>query len=169
MEHPFETSPLYIKAREIQKLVDSIIDVVYESDLEFETEAEAHIIDESINYMVENSIIIPAKIAGASDENTPYDLKMENATLIRKAAKELLTDATSIESFGFKDIEYLDILRKEIEDFRILFAEWVKTFDPWHYIIDRWGLFNPPGINFDDHDPDDDLPFTNPFEDDDDF
>ncbi len=60
---------------------------------------------------------------------------------------------------GFKDTEYLDLLRKEVEEFRILFAEWVKTFDPWDYIIDRWGLFNPPGVNYDDHDPEDDIPF----------
>jgi len=46
-----------------------------------------------------------------------------------------------------------------VDELRILFAEWVKTFDPWDYIIDRWGLFNPPGINYDDHDPDDDIPF----------
>lgn len=27
---------------------------------------------------------------------------------------------------GFKDVEYLDLLRNEIEAFRILFAEWIK-------------------------------------------
>jgi hypothetical protein len=157
MDSSFEKSPLYLKAREIQKLVDSIVDVIYESDLEYETQVEGEIIDENINFMIENSMLIPANIAGAFPEDLPYDLKMENATLIRKAARELLTDATSIESFGFKNIEYLDLLRKEIDEFRLLFAEWVKTFDPWNYMIDRWGLFNPPGVNFDDHDPDDDL------------
>ena len=165
MENHWKTSPLYIKAMEIQRLVDSIVDVVSDSDMEFETEEEGNIIDESMNYLSENSILIPANIASAYDQDMPYDLKMENATLIRKAARELLTDATSIESFGFKDIEYLDILRKEVDEFRILFAEWVKTFDPWNYMIDRWGLFNPPGVNYDDHDPDDDLPFTDPFDD----
>ncbi|GHA28182.1 hypothetical protein GCM10007103_07180 [Salinimicrobium marinum] len=47
----------------------------------------------------------------------------------------------------------------------MLFAEWVKTFDQWDYILDRWGLFNPLGINIEDPDPDDDLPFDNPFDD----
>jgi hypothetical protein len=46
-----------------------------------------------------------------------------------------------------------------MEEFRILFAEWVATFDNENYSIDRWGLFNPPGVNYDDHDPDDDIPF----------
>ena len=166
MDNSLEKSPLYLKAKEIQRLVDTIVDVVYASDLAYETEVEGQIIDENINYMVENSILIPANIAGAFPEDLPYDLRMENAALIRKAARELLTDATSIESFGFKDIEYLDVLRKEIDEFRILFAEWVKTFDPWNYMIDRWGLFNPPGVNFDDHDPDDDLPFNSSEEED---
>ena len=48
----------------------------------------------------------------------------------------------------------------EIDEFRILFTEWVKTFDEWNYSIDRWGLFNPPDINYGDHDPDDDIPFN---------
>ncbi|SKB42472.1 hypothetical protein SAMN05660903_00652 [Salegentibacter salinarum] len=37
-----------------------------------------------------------------------------------------------------------------------------KNFDKWNYIIDRWGLFNPPGIDYDDKDTDDDIPFDNP-------
>ncbi|WP_262891436.1 hypothetical protein [Salinimicrobium marinum] len=41
----------------------------------------------------------------------------------------------------------------------------MKTFDQWDYILDRWGLFNPLGINIEDPDPDDDLPFDNPFDD----
>jgi hypothetical protein len=84
---------------------------------------------------------------------------MENATIIRKAARELITDARGLQMNGFKDIEYLDLLRIEMEEFRILFAEWVATFDNENYSIDRWGLFNPPGVNYDDHDPDDDIPF----------
>lgn len=89
-----------------------------------------------------------------------YDLKMENAAIIGKAARELITDARGIQRNGFQDTEYLDLLWKEVEEFRILFAKWVKTFDPWDYIIDRWGLFNPPGINYDDNDSEDDLPFN---------
>jgi len=159
MDNPIEQSPLFIKAKEIQRLVDTLVDVVYESELEYETEVEGAIIDESINYMAENAILIPEKIAEVFEDDMPYDARMENAILIRKAAREILTDSTSIESFGFKDFDYLDVLRKEIDEFRILFVEWVKTFDPWIYIIDRWGLFNPPGINYDDFDPDEDFPF----------
>jgi len=83
---------------------------------------------------------------------------MENATLIRKAAREILLGTTGLMIRRFQNEDYLLLIREKIEEFRILFAEWVKTFNPWNYIIDRWGLFNPPGVNYDNKDPDDDLP-----------
>lgn len=153
----WEQMPLYQKAMEVRQFVDSIVEIAYESDITFENEVEGHIVDNSINYLIDNSLSIPSKIAGAFAEDTPYDLKMENATLIRKAAIELLTDANTLEHYGFKEVEYLEILRKALEELRILFAEWVQTFDPWNYHIDRWGLFNPPGVNYDDYDMEDEL------------
>ncbi|HAB26519.1 MAG: hypothetical protein CMP05_10000 [Xanthomarina sp.] len=80
---------------------------------------------------------------------------------LRKSARELLKKAHGIDIRGYKDLEYLDLLRNEIDESRILFAEWVKTFDCWNYMIDRWDLLNPPGINYVDHDPNDDNPFNN--------
>ncbi|MDC8000684.1 hypothetical protein POV26_06525 [Aequorivita todarodis] len=150
--------PIFLKAEEILQLVHHLVKSVENSDIKFRRDGEKEMLEQYLDYLMENSMIIPAKIAGAEGVEI-YDLKMENATIIRKAARELITDARGIQMLGFKDTEYLDLLRKEVEEFRILFAEWVKTFDPWDYIIDRWGLFNPPGINYDDHDPDDDIPF----------
>ncbi|NMH86524.1 hypothetical protein [Flavivirga algicola] len=152
--------PVFQKAMEIQKLVDYIVESVEKTDIDFEYEIQAEMIKNNISYMRENSLIIPSKIAGASGDDMLYDIKMEHAAIIRKAARELITDARGLEMHGFKDTEYLDLLRTEIEMFRILFAEWVKSFDQWNYIIDRWGLFNPPGVDYDDKDPDDDIPFN---------
>lgn len=150
--------PIFLKAEEIAELVRHLVKSVEKTDIKFKRKGEKLMLEHNLDYMMENSMIIPAKIAGAEAVEI-YDLKMENAAIIRKAARELITDARGIQMHGFKDTEYLDLLRKEVEEFRILFAEWVKTFDPWDYIIDRWGLFNPPGINYDDHDPDDDIQF----------
>jgi hypothetical protein len=150
--------PIFIKSQEIAELVRHLVKSVQNTDIKFKRKTEKEMLQDSLSYLMENSIIIPAKIAGAASADI-YDLKMENAAIIRKAARELITGTHALEMFGFKDTEYLDLLRKEVEEFRILFAEWVKTFDPWNYIIDRWGLFNPPGVNYDDHDPDDDIPF----------
>lgn len=152
--------PVFKKAIEIQDLIDHLINAVEQTDIDFEEDIQAEMIKSNISYLRENSTIIPAKIAGAADEDMLYDIRMENAAIIRKAAREIITDVRGIQMHGFKDIEYLDLLRKEIEEFRVLFAEWVKTFDCWNYVIDRWGLFNPPGVNYDDKAPDEDLPFN---------
>ncbi len=158
-----ENQPLFQKANEILQLVYHITKSVSNTDFETHDSTEAQMLDDYLSFINESAIFIPIKITGAEMADL-YDLKMENAAIIRKAAREIGTALSGIEIMGFKDTEYLDLLRNEIEEFRILFAEWVKTFDPWNYSIDRWGLFNPPGINYDDKDPDDDLPYKNPLD-----
>lgn len=160
MKDDWEKLPIFKKATEISELVDHIVKAVEQTDIDFKDAIQGEIIKENLDCLRENSIIIPAKISGVASDDTIYDLRMENAAIIRKAARELITDARGLEIHGYKDEEYLDLLRTAVDEFRVLFAEWVKTFDPWNYIIDRWGLFNPPGINYDDHDPDDDIPFN---------
>jgi len=151
--------PVFKKAWDLSILVRHLIKSVENTEIAFKSEYEEDMLNRNLRYLAENSMIIPAKISGAEAADI-YDLKMENAAIIRKAARELITDARGLQICGYKETEYLDLLRSEVEEFRILFAEWVKTFDPWNYIIDRWGLFNPPGVNYDDKDPDDDIPFN---------
>tara|TARA_R110002050_G_scaffold300018_1_gene467335 strand:- start:12778 stop:13260 length:483 start_codon:yes stop_codon:yes gene_type:complete len=160
MERQWEKLPIFIKAIELENIVAHIVKAVEKTDINFETNIEAEMIQHNLDYLRKNAMIIPAKIAGVANDEMLYDLRMENAALIRKAAREIITDARGLEMHGYKDKEYLDLLRHTVDEFRVLFAEWVKTFDPWNYIIDRWGLFNPPGINYNDHDPDDDIPFN---------
>ncbi|PHS64907.1 MAG: hypothetical protein COB12_07480 [Flavobacterium sp.] len=151
--------PVFKKAWDLSILVRHLIKSVENTEIDFKNEYEEDMLNRNLQYLAENSMIIPAKISGAEAADS-YDLKMENAAIIRKAARELITDARGLQMCGYKETEYLDLLRSEVEEFRVLFAEWVKTFDPWNYIIDRWGLFNPPGVNYDDKDPDDDIPFN---------
>ncbi len=153
-----EEAPIYKKAMVIWDLAHHIAQVAAKTKGNLDSGAGRDILEEYASYIIEDASVIAPKIAGAWGSQI-YDLKMENATIIRKAARELSVHMTALEMYGFKEREYCNLLRKEIEEFRILFAEWVNTFDPWDYIIDRWGLFNPPGVNYDDHDPDDDIPF----------
>ncbi|MGJ8666679.1 MAG: hypothetical protein ACSHW7_09955 [Patiriisocius sp.] len=156
-----EKMPIYVKAMEIYEIVRSIIEAVENTDIDFDrenAEFQSDWIERSLHYLMENALVLPAKIAGAEGGDI-YDIRMENAAIIRKSAMELITDARALEINGYEETEYLNLLRTEIDNFRILFAEWVKTFDVKNYYIDRWGLFNPPGVNYDDHDPDDDIPF----------
>ena len=150
--------PLFHKAMEIFEIVNHLADVV-KDEIEKDSENyEMVLTQNAIEHMRENASLIPVKIGGAINIEL-YDLKMENAALIRKAAREISVNCTGLNIVSIGETDHLKMLKDEIEEFRILFAEWVKTFDPWNYIIDRWGLFNPPGVNYDDHDPDDDIPF----------
>lgn len=142
--------PVYQKAQQILQLVDAISTLV-DSDNSRQKE--------SIQYMLELAHLIPAKIAGAEGAGL-YDVKMQNAALIRQSAMDLITTRHSLEMEGFPHKDYLKLIPHEIEEFRVLFTDWVSTFDPWDYIIDRWGMFNPPGVSPDDKKPDEDLPFA---------
>ncbi len=158
--------PVFIQAEVILKLVERIVDCIPKEDSNASSEYEHALFDHHTSSMIENALIIPAKIAGIHGVEL-YDIKMENAVIIRKAAQEIIINLRGLQIAGFKEVEYLELLRREIEILRPLFAEWVKTFNPYNYIIDRWGLFNPPGVDYNDRTPEDDLPYdSNHFYDD---
>lgn len=163
MNDSLEKSPLYIKAQEIYELVAKVSLLI--EDNNDKNDFDNRLINVYKNQLNESALLIPAKIAGVFNEETLYDLKMENAAIIRKEARTILVTTSGLKMLNFAALDYLELIRNEIEEFRILFAEWVKTFDEWNYVIDRWGLFNPPGVNYNDYDIDDDLPFNNPFND----
>lgn len=142
--------PVYKKAEEIYDVVQHIADLIPE-------DADSHLLFVK-GEMLGDAMTILAKIAGAESGDL-YDIRMENAAIIRKSARDLMVTKHSLELFGFEEVEYFDMVRDLIEEFRLLFIEWVAGFDSWNYIIDRWGLFNPPGVGPFDKDPDDDIPF----------
>lgn len=146
-----ENLPIYKKAREIYEVVRQITDLIPDDE-------ENHLSFVK-GQMLGDAMLILAKIAGAEAAGL-YDLRMENAAIIRKAARDLKVSKHSLNRFDFDEAEYFDIVRDLIEEFRLLFIEWVAGFDKWNYIIDRWGLFNPPRVGPFDKDPDDDIPFN---------
>ena len=147
-----EQFPLYQKAEQIFKITQGLVEIV-PADNE-------HLQETTVRFMLEDAMIIPAKIAGAQAVDL-YDLKMENATIFRKAARDLYVFAGSLRfEEGIQDKDYIHLLRNEIDEFRLLFIDWVASFDVWNYIKDDWGLFNPPGVSAHDKDPDDDIPFN---------
>lgn len=142
--------PIYKKGMEIFEVVDHICQLIPDDD-----QYLGHV----KSVMLEDAMLLTVKVAGATGGQL-YDIKMEAATIIRKAARELMIQNHSLEMFGFEHVEYFDIVRDLIEEYRLLFIDWVAGFDQWDYIIDRWGLFNPPGVGPFDYDPGDDIPFN---------
>lgn len=135
-----EAMPLYQKARQLFRLVEGIGSLIDEDDpIQKETRRE----------MRGYAMILSAKIAGAESGGL-YCIKMQNAALIRKNAMDLLVSRHSLDMCGFPHCDYLDLLAKEIEEFRLLFVDWVRSFDTTDYVVDDWGLFNPPGVDPDD-------------------
>jgi hypothetical protein len=147
-----EKFPLYQKAEQILKITQGLVEIV---------PAENEFLQETtVRFMLEDAMIIPVKIAGAQAVEL-YDMKMENATIIRKAARELYVQAGSLRfEEDIQDKDYIYLLRDEIDEFRLLFIDWVASFDVWNYIKDDWGLFNPPGVSAHDKDPENDIPFN---------
>jgi hypothetical protein len=143
--------PIFKKGMEIYEVVKSISDLIPEEDDMLQT-IKVH--------MIEDALTLSSKVAAAEGAEL-YDLKMESAALIRKAARDLMVKNHSLKMFDFDQVEYFQIVRDLIEEYRLLFIDWVAGFDKWDYTIDRWGLFNPPGVGPHDKDPDDDLPYNN--------
>jgi hypothetical protein len=144
-----EKLPIYIKGKEIFDMVIKITDLIPEND-EYLTAIKS--------CMISDAAQLTIKVAGAEGAGL-YDLKMESAAIIRKAARDLMVQQHSLDMFGFEYVEYYQMVRDLIEEYRLLFIDWVAGFDKWDYVIDRWGLFNPPGVGPFDKDPDDDIPF----------
>jgi hypothetical protein len=128
-----EALPIYKKALEILDLTEQIVDT-----FEDENTGKMH-----RQIMLEDAMIIPAKIAGA-EAMDDYILKMENATVIKIHARSLLTQTSSAKYLHLQDERYLKLLRDEIESFRLLFKAWIQTFEvDTTKEGDGWGLFVP--------------------------
>ncbi|MDR3058467.1 MAG: hypothetical protein LBU84_10055, partial [Prevotella sp.] len=131
-----ESLPIYQKGREIRDVVQILAELMPEDN------EHLQIVKSEMLY---HASLLTVKVVGAHAVDL-YDLKMEAATFIRKAACDLKLMNHSLEEFGFKKVEYFQIVRRLIEEYRLLFIDWVAGFDKWSYITDRWGLFNPPGV-----------------------
>ena len=144
------TLPIYKKGKEIFDVVHRIGELIPEDSEQLQDVKQA---------MIADAALLTVKVAGAEGGRL-YDIRMQAAAIIRKAANDLMVQNHSLAMFGFEDVAYFQIVRDLIEEYRLLFIDWVAGFDKTNYVIDRWGLFNPPGVGPHDIDPDDNIPFN---------
>ena len=103
MRKKLREMPLYQKSEEIYRTVKTICDLIPEEN-EYLQHTKMH--------LMENTMVIQAKISGAEAVNL-WDIKMENAAIIRKCARELVVLYHSLTSFGFDPSEI------DLDDFNL--------------------------------------------------
>ena len=144
-----EKMPIYQKGREIVDLVRIIADLIDDENSE---------LGFTKGLMLEDAYMLTAKIVNAEGGDM-YAIRMENAAIIRRAGNNLKLHIHTLKMFGFEHAEYYMMVRQKVEEYRVLFIDWVASFDKTNYFIDDWGLFNPPGVQLPDNvkDADDDF------------
>lgn len=128
MDMRYRELTVFGKAEEIVEITNAII-ASFREDVE-----ESGLVAQ---LMMENALKLPAKIANAEGGDI-YSHRMDNAVLIKLAARELNSQTYLCKQLELADVEYLRLLRREIEQFRHLFLDWIDTFDPTNDIVDEW-------------------------------
>lgn len=130
-QNAIRTSAIYQKAQDIYRTVNALIDSLPEEEKKF----QQHV-------LIESAMILAPKISGAMSSES-WLLSMQNAAIVRYHAAYLHTATSGLRMFTKIEKEYVKILRSDMEEFRELFKEWVKTFEKLEHedYTDEWGLF----------------------------
>ncbi len=130
----FESLPIVKKAQEISELTKFITETAKESDAIADEEPNEYYFQEMLN----DANDLESKLAWA--ENTwHYSSRMEKAVLIKVSARSLLDSTGWLLSEGLTPPEYVELLRNAIDEFRLLFIDWVAGFNRTDDITDEWG------------------------------
>jgi hypothetical protein len=129
----YREMPVFKKAWAIAELTRRLVETFDEQ------RDELHVGEQMIN----NAYMLGAKISVAEAADL-FTLRMENAVIIKMAARELLAETSLCKAEKLADPVYLQLLRDELEEFRKLLNGWIKTFDPLNDIPDDWAI----GFNY---------------------
>ena len=127
---------LYLKWRETFSLIYAFADNLAPDAKGGEKETHEQV---TKSFIMENAMIIGPKLRGAMAVDL-YILKMENAAIVRTNARQLMEQVTFSVLSGFAGEEYKNVIQESMDEFRLLFKEWVMTFKK-DDIEDDWGLF----------------------------
>lgn len=127
--------PIYQKGMEIYNVIDLICQVIENDKLSLGKEKDA---------FLTNAKLLSTKVVDVEcDQN--FDGKINGAAIIRRGARELSFHIDSIEAYGFQHVEYLEIIRPLIKEYRFLFNDWIAAFDGWDNKPEPWEFLKPPG------------------------
>ena len=121
---------LYNQWREVFGLVMAFVETLPEEE------------DETLStksMIYQNAYIVAPKIMSACGD-TLYQIKMENAAIIRFNCRQLWEQIAFAALTGAADKEYKNLIEEALNQFKEWFRQWVATFKKDEY-EDEWGLF----------------------------
>ncbi len=120
------TIPVYKKALDLCNMSREIASYVsYNKDL-LKLYKSNSLRDNIADSLLTDAIIIPQKIAQAEHSNSNY-VRAKNVLLINIMTRNILSYCKGLEMDGLKEKEYINLLRKEIKSFRILYKVWKRS------------------------------------------
>jgi hypothetical protein len=125
----YEKLPVYQKSQELFDLADVISESLKENEMKEHLAAQ----------MISNAAMIQAKIAGA-EGGSLYSIRMQNAVLIKLAVQDMFNAVTFASMVEINEEDYVELMREKIEEFRLVFLDWIRGFDKSYDIPDNWGI-----------------------------
>jgi hypothetical protein len=125
----YEKLPVYQKAQELFDLAEVIAESLKEDEMKEHLAAQ----------MFSNAAMIQAKIAGAEGGGL-YSLRMQNAVLIKLAVQDMFNAISFASMVEINEEDYVDLMRDKIDEFRLVFNDWVRGFDKTYDIPDNWAI-----------------------------
>ncbi len=125
----YEKLPVYKKAQELFDLAEIIADALKEDKMKRTPCAQ----------MFSNAALIQAKIAGAEGGGL-YSLRMQNAVLIKLAVQDMFNAVSFASMVKINEEDYVDLMRDKVDEFRLVFNDWVRGFDKTYDIPDNWAI-----------------------------
>jgi hypothetical protein len=121
--------PVFQKSEEILELANVIAETLKEDEKKEHLAAE----------ILTNAMLIQAKIAGAEGGGL-YSLRMQNAVLIKLAAHDMLNAVIFAAMVEINEEDYVELMREKVEEFRLVFVDWIRGFDKTYDIPDNWAI-----------------------------
>ncbi|MFD1095168.1 hypothetical protein [Salegentibacter chungangensis] len=129
MANPFPSNayhlPAYRKALEIFRISRAVASYFGDDKHVVEMELSASHSHRYAGNLVSESLQLAPGIASILSTGNS-EVKLRKIRRIRKAAKSLRLYCKKLEFCGVKEVEFVNLLRKEIRQFEYLTSEWVK-------------------------------------------
>ena len=125
----WEKIPVYRKAQELFDLAEVIADALKEDEMKEHLAVQ----------MLSNAALVQAKIAGAEGGGL-YSLRMQNAVLIKLAVQDMFNAVSFASMVEINEEDYVDLMREKVDEFRLVFNEWIRGFDKTYDIPDNWAI-----------------------------